>query len=177
MCPLWPVARQRAWLEAEFEPWLRRAAEAAGAIVGIGGNIDVAFAEDPRLPRRLPWRYLEDEAAEVAGIALFGSPLALPFGDWPFMAPEERLAEVWATIPDETELLVVHGPPYELGDEVRSGLHAGSHSLRERIEQLPRLRAVVFGHIHEGRGRGVVGGVEWMNAAAPGGEPPFFVDL
>ncbi len=167
--------RQRVWLDAELRPWLER--QEAGEILAVAGNCDIAFSEDPPLPRSLPWRYLEDEAAAVAGIAVFGSPLALPFGPWPFMEPEERLAEVWRTIPDETELLVVHGPPHGLGDLTRTGTHAGSPSLRARLAELPRLRIVVFGHIHEARGRGAADGVEWVNAAAPDGEPPVLLDL
>lgn len=167
--------RQPEWVEAEVRPWLER--QPAGEIVATAGNCDIAFSQDPALPRSLPWRYLEDEPAEVAGIAVFGSPLALPFGPWPFMEPEERLAEVWATIPDATELLVVHGPPHGLGDLTRGGANAGSPSLRARIAELPRLRVVVFGHIHEARGRGSVGGVEWVNAAAPGGEEPVYLEL
>ena len=176
-CALEPADRQRAWVEAELRPWLARAGEASKAIVAVAGNCDVAFAEDPSLPRSLPWLYLDGEAAEIAGLAVFGSPLALPFGRWPFMAPEERLAEVWASVPETTELLVVHGPPHGLGDLVAGGAHAGSTSLRRRLGELPRLRAVVFGHIHEARGRGTVGSVEWVNAAAPGGEEPWLLDV
>jgi Icc-related predicted phosphoesterase len=172
-CALEPAAEQRAWVEAELRPWLER----AGTVVGIAGNCDLAFDQDPALPRSLPWLYLENEPAEVAGLRLFGSPLALPFGPWPFMAPEERLAEVWAQVPDATELLVVHGPPHGLGDRASNGVDAGSTSLTARLAELPRLRAVVFGHIHEARGRGSVGRVEWVNAAAPAGEEPFFLDL
>lgn len=167
--------RRRAWVEAEVAPWLER--QPAAEIVGIAGNCDIDFADDPGLPRSLPWRYLEDEAAEVAGLQVFGSPLSLPFGPWPFMEPEERLAEVWASIPEETELLVVHGPPHGLGDRASSGVDAGSHSLTARLAELPQLRAVVFGHIHEARGRGRVGGVDWVNAAAAAGEEPFLLDL
>jgi len=154
---------QRAWVETDFAPWLDR--QEAGAIVGVAGNCDLAAADDPSLLPSLPWIYLEDESREVAGVRVFGSPLALPFGSWPFMAPEEELAHVWTTIPDDTELLVVHGPPLGLGDTIYSGAHVGSPSLRERLEKLPRLRAAIWGHIHEAHGRGRVGGVEWINAA------------
>ena len=154
---------QRTWVESDFVPWLER--QEADAIVGIAGNCDLAAADDPALLPSLPWLYLENEPAEVCGLRVYGSPLALPFGRWPFMAPEEELVPVWATIPDDTELLVVHGPPHGLGDQIYSGAHVGSPSLRERISELPRLRAAVWGHIHEAHARGHVGEVEWVNAA------------
>lgn len=155
--------RQRVWAETELAPWLER--QEAGAIVGIAGNCDLAAADDPTLLPSLPWLYLENEPAEACGLRVWGSPLALPFGSWPFMAPEEELEPVWATIPDDTELLVVHGPPHGLGDEIYSGAHVGSPSLRQRLESLPNLRAAVWGHIHEAHGRGRVGAAEWVNAA------------
>ncbi|MBX5474087.1 MAG: metallophosphoesterase family protein [Thermoleophilia bacterium] len=164
-CPMGSAERQRSWIERELRPWLERQ---EAPVVAVAGNCDLVAAADPELVRSLRWTYLEDEAAEVLGRTVFGSPLALPFGSWPFMASEERLAEVWARIPEATELLVVHGPPHGLGDRAASGAHAGSVTLRKRIDALPSLRAVVFGHIHEARGRGRVGGYEWVNAAVAG---------
>jgi Icc-related predicted phosphoesterase len=161
--PLAQPAVQRAWAERELAPWLER--QEAGAIIAVAGNCDLLARDDPAFVRSLPWHYLENEAAEVAGVHVWGSPLALPFGSWPFMAPEEELVPVWAAIPEETELVVVHGPPHGLGDMIYSGAHVGSPSLRERIDELPQLRAAVWGHIHEAHGRGRVGKVEWVNAA------------
>jgi Icc-related predicted phosphoesterase len=163
VCPRGRAERQRVWVDQDFRSWLERVD--TGAIVGVAGNCDLAAAEDPALMRSLPWVYLENEAATVAGLRVYGSPLALPFGNWPFMAPEAELERTWAGIPDETELLVVHGPPYGLGDQVYRGDHVGSPSLRERMDTLPSLRALVCGHIHEAHSRGRVGAVEWVNAA------------
>jgi Icc-related predicted phosphoesterase len=154
---------QRAWVERELVPWLER--QEASAIVGVAGNCDLAAADDPSLLPSLPWLYVENESIEACGVRIFGSPLALPFGSWPFMATEDELARVWATIPADTQLLVVHGPPHGLGDTVYSGAHVGSQSLRTRLDELPQLRAAIWGHIHEAHGRGRVGGVEWVNAA------------
>ena len=56
-------------------------------------------------------------------------------------------------IPEDTDILVLHGPPYGYGDYSSYGdEHTGSPSLLERIKEVkPKL--VVFGHIHEGRGQ------------------------
>src|SRR5207253_2253309 len=91
-------------------------AQPAGAVVGIAGNHDFAFAADPALPRTLPWRYLDGEATSVGGALVWGSPLTPTFGDWAFQAPDGELAPVWAAIPPEVDVLLVHGPPHGLGD-------------------------------------------------------------
>jgi Icc-related predicted phosphoesterase len=163
VCPRGRADSQGAWLDSEFRPWLE--AQRADAIVGVAGNCDLAIDADSQLARSLPWHYLDGESAEILGVRVFGSPLALPFGHWPFMAPEQELARVWDAIPDDVQLLVVHGPPHGLGDVVYSGTHVGSPSLRARLDELPALQAVVTGHIHEAHGRGRVGAWEWTNAA------------
>jgi Icc-related predicted phosphoesterase len=154
-----------------------QARQDAEAIVGIAGNWDAVAAESPELMRALPWTYLENETALVQGLHVFGSPLALPFGAFPFMASEERLAEVWATIEDDVDLLVIHGPAYGLGDTTEDGRHAGSRSLLDRLDELPQLQALVCGHIHEAAGQGEHGNVRWFNAAMVQREGPLWFEL
>ena len=69
---------------------------------------------------------------------------------------EEQLAEKWALIPDKTDILVTHVPPYGILDQITHPIskrieNTGSISLRQKIEYLkPKLH--VFGHIHEESG-------------------------
>jgi len=81
--------------------------------------------------------------------------------DWAFMLPEHELAAKWTLVPADCDILLTHGPAYGLGDEVDNELgpdppdpHQGSHSLRTFVERHSSLRLHVFGHIHEGAGRG-----------------------
>jgi hypothetical protein len=60
-------------------------------------------------------------------------------------------------IPVETQVLMVHGPPWGYGDRVigrltGDELHVGSRTLDETLARLPNLKLMVFGHIHEGAG-------------------------
>ena len=77
------------------------------------------------------------------------------FFDWAFNLREPELVRVWARIPNDTNILVLHGPPHGFGDAVprRNGEieNTGSPSLTERIRAI-QPQVVVFGHIHEGRG-------------------------
>jgi predicted phosphodiesterase len=141
-------AAQAVWLHTVFRPWL--AAQPARHIVGIAGNHDFVF-EQPGGPTDLPWTYLQDSGTEIEGFKIWGSPWSLWYHDWAFNLYEPQLQNRWALIPDDTDILLVHGPPYGYGDRTMRGFSAGSLSLRERIENIgPRL--VVWGHIHEANG-------------------------
>lgn len=77
---------------------------------------------------------------------------------------DEELAEKWALIPNDIDILITHSPPYDILDEVDSqehctSYHVGSRSLLKRVCEIkPRLH--VFGHVHEGHGDIVA---EWIN--------------
>lgn len=125
--------------------------------VAIAGNHDFAFQDFPQEARALLSRvsrltYLQDQAASVAGLQVYGSPWQPEFGGWAFNLPEGRpLAERWALIPGGLDVLVTHGPPRDLCDVTRHNIPAGCRALRERVGVVrPRLH--LFGHIHEARG-------------------------
>lgn len=161
---LCPVANhtpffQSQWLRNEFRDWLEK--RQARKIVGIAGNHDFVFEQLPELvPRDLPWTYLQDAGLEWEGLKIWGTPWQPWFLDWAFNADPAKLQRQWSLIPDDTDILVVHGPPFSYGDSVEDApgvlRHAGCPHLLERIKQIaPRL--VVFGHIHEGRGEWQLG--------------------
>jgi Icc-related predicted phosphoesterase len=56
-----------------------------------------------------------------------------------------------ALIPDDTDILVTHGPPFETLDATPGGLRVGCEALAERLRAL-RVRLHVFGHIHHSHG-------------------------
>ena len=65
---------------------------------------------------------------------------------------EEQLAEKWALIPDDTDILITHSPPYGILDGlVRDDdvWESGSFSLRKKVLSMNSLKLHVFGHIHE----------------------------
>ena len=142
------------WLEQHFVPWLER--QPAAAVAAIAGNHDYIALRRPEVLRELRWRYLENESATIAGLRVAGSAWSLTFGIWPLQGPEEELQAVWRAIPDETEVVLVHGPPYGYCDLTARGLHGGSKSLLERLLELPRLKLVCTGHIHESYGQAVL---------------------
>lgn len=107
---------------------------------------EALLAADPRII------YLKDQAITIDGVKFYGSPWTPKYGYWAFMSPDEVMYEnVWRHIPDDTDVLITHGPAYGILDQV--GLrNPGSQSLRQRLCELSNLRIHIFGHIHEGRG-------------------------
>jgi Icc-related predicted phosphoesterase len=151
VCPIrnHELSYQRAWLDHDFRAWLDRLRL---PVVGVWGNHDLIGELAPDLVPRLPWTLLQDSAALIDGWKVYGSPWQLRFFDWAFNLDEPDLARHWARIPDDSDILVLHGPPYGYGDLTDRGERVGSPSLRKRIFEVKPALAV-FGHIHEGRGR------------------------
>ena len=144
---------QAEWLDTEFRFWLKSLP--ARQIVFVAGNHDLVFEQAAFLvPKDLPAVYLQDSGFEWQGLKIWGTPWQPWFFDWAFNLREPELKAKWDLIPDDTDILVVHGPPFGYGDGVprRDSIRqTGSPSLLERIKAIsPKL--VVFGHIHEGRG-------------------------
>lgn len=137
---------------AALAEWLHR--QPARSIVAVAGNHDhIATTDEGRKAAvGMPWIYLENEWVEAEGLRIFGSPLSTPFNNWDFMADESKLEQVWATIPDDIDVLVTHGPARGLGDKTTGGVSTGSITLRERLRELRQLRLYAWGHIHEAHG-------------------------
>ena len=109
--------------------------------------------------------YLFDSSLEIEGVKFYGSPWQPEFYDWAFNLPRgEKLAEKWSMIPDDTDILITHGPAYQILDWVPSNLHVGCQDLFHRIMQVkPTIH--VCGHIHCAYGQKYFNDVEFLNAA------------
>lgn len=101
-------------------------------------------------------------------VRIYGSPWQPEFYNWAFNLPRKGpgLASKWAAIPDNTDILVTHGPAYGYVDDVegRRGQHLGCELLTERIKEFkPKIH--VCGHIHTGYGHYFDGHTHFFNAA------------
>lgn len=134
----------------------------------IAGNHDVYFEQYADVARRLlpeGVEYLEDSGATVAGLKFWGTPVTPEFGiGWAFN--RERgfaIRQHWRMIPTGTDVVITHGPPNGILDEVGRE-HVGCEELRQRLDDVcPRL--TVFGHIHSGYGRRDIGDLTFINAS------------
>lgn len=140
--------RQRRWLDREFRDWLERVP--AKRIIGTWGNHDFV-AQAGKAPA-LPGDWLIDAGTTWEGLTIWGSPWTPTFGTWAFMDRDDNLAERWSWIPEDTSILITHGPPHGRCDQTHRGPRAGSESLARRVSELSRLCLHLCGHIHEGYG-------------------------
>ncbi len=135
--------------------------------VVIAGNHDLCFEIHPAQARALVSNahYLQDEAITLDGVSYWGSPWQPWFYDWAFNLPRgEALRRKWDLIPDGTDVLVTHGPPFGRLDFAQRGEHAGCEELWRALQRVrPRLH--VFGHIHEGAGMIEEDGIILVNAS------------
>ncbi|MDF1660449.1 MAG: metallophosphatase domain-containing protein [Planctomycetota bacterium] len=133
----------------------------------IAGNHDWCFQRSPEQARALLTHgiYLEDSGVEIAGLKFWGSPWQPDYNDWAFNRPRGAcLAEKWQLIPEQTDVLITHGPPYGIGDQVHSGDHVGCRDLLKRVQRI-RPRVHIFGHIHEAYGVTELEGTSFVNAS------------
>lgn len=161
----------------ELDEWLGALPHAHKVL--IAGNHDWCFEQEPERARELVTnaQYLQDEATEIAGVRFWGSPWQPRFMDWAFNLDRgEPLAEKWAMIPDDTDVLVTHGPPHGIRD-LAYERNCGCEELLLRVREVqPRVH--VFGHIHECPGVEQQGATIFVNAATGFGRgQAFVVDL
>lgn len=124
----------------------------------IAGNHDWCLQDEPADAEALITNaiYLRDRSTTIGGLKFWGSPWTPVFFDWAFSLDRgQSLAERWRLMPEDTDVLITHGPPLGILDQVMTGTHSesvGCEDLRRRVTQVrPRLH--VFGHIHEGYGQ------------------------
>jgi Icc-related predicted phosphoesterase len=142
------------------------------------GNHDKGFEKAPDLFKSILTNAttLIHESIEIEGFKIFASPYAPAFGyGWAYNVYRgQALKDKWAQIPDQTQILISHGPPMGILDTVqlfnkRTGEteieHVGCQDLYNRIQELKNLNIHVFGHIHSGYGQVEINGVTYVNAS------------
>jgi len=109
--------------------------------------------------------FLNNGSINIDGIKIFGSPHSVEFGSWWFMMKDDELEELWKKIPDNTNILITHGPPFGILDYTFDGHTTGSKTLLKRVNQLKYLRYHIFGHIHESYGMKNINGKTFVNTS------------
>jgi Icc-related predicted phosphoesterase len=130
--------------------WLSTLSDLYQDIVFVAGNHDFLFEKQPQMARMLvseypALTYLEDEYKIIQGKKVWGSPVTPRFYNWAFNR-DENIENHWSYIPEDTDILITHGPPkYTL--DLAGDNNAGCIKLTAVVNQVsPPLH--VFGHIH-----------------------------
>jgi Icc-related predicted phosphoesterase len=137
----------------DFNDWL--GGQDFKDIIVIAGNHDILFERfKPAISLLTHAIYLEDSSVTVQGLKIHGSPYTPMFYQWAFMEERgENLARHWRLIPEETDILVTHGPRRGVLDLVLyDNDHVGCGDLLEAVDRIkPKLH--ISGHIHCAHGR------------------------
>jgi Icc-related predicted phosphoesterase len=142
----------------------------------VAGNHDWLYENDNRRARFLTAHYgiiyLQDSFVEIENLKIYGSPWQPRFFNWAFnLNRGAEMAEKWTLIPPDTDVLITHGPPHGILDEVPRQFgfeNTGCEELLNRVEEIAafgKLKAHIFGHIHGGYGTQDFFGVKFINAA------------
>lgn len=149
----------------------------------IAGNHDRLFENIPHwvennLPKYPTIEYLQDESwvdyydghngdYPEDNLRIYGSPWQPEFYNWAFNLPRngDKMKAYWDAIPDNTDILITHGPPYgHLDIPGGQSVRVGCEMLRYRVDQIkPKIH--VFGHIHGGYGHYYNGHTHFFNAS------------
>ena len=136
----------------------------------VAGNHDDMCEAVPSLVKQLFHEngviYLDNAQVEIEGIKIWGSPYTPRYGGWSFMKERgDEMLRVWKMIPEDTDILITHGPPMGILDfTTRGQVHAGCWDLGYKIRQLkPKLH--LFGHVHEGYGTHFDGTTRYYNSS------------
>lgn len=131
----------------------------------IAGNHDWPFVnQKERAKNRVNAIYLEDGFTIINGIKIYGSPWTPEFCGWAFMKLRGNdIKAKWDLIPEDTDILVTHGPPMNFMDDVR-GEHCGCRDLKDAVERvMPQHHC--YGHIHESYGSDQCGVTQLHNVS------------
>lgn len=153
------------WFLIDFVSWLKECKQRCKYIVGIAGNHDFFF-DNNFYPKNIKlnyiynfykntvnkhenWYYLENSSVNIEGFNIYGTPYQKRFYDWAFNLDEEELNKNFEKIPENTDIILTHGPPCGILDKsVYSDERIGSLSLKERALEI-NAKLVVFGHNHD----------------------------
>jgi Icc-related predicted phosphoesterase len=110
--------------------------------------------------------YLDNSGVNIEGLNFWGSAATPTFGyGWGFNYDRGPVIDaIWEKIPENTDILITHGPPFGVLDSVKYGstIGVGCSNLSGRISER-NIKAHFFGHIHESYGHNEAHGVHYFN--------------
>lgn len=111
--------------------------------------------------------YLQDNSILINidnhNIKIYGSPWSPFFYDWAFNLYKNEIEEKWNLIPDDTDILITHTPPFGVLDFHNNNL--GCESLIKKINVI-QPKITCFGHIHPSYGYRSFNNMHFFNAAS-----------
>ena len=156
--------------KSEVEDFLQWFSQQAFAHkIFIAGNHDFYFeratGDDIRsiIPEGIT--YLNDSGITIGDVPIWGSPVTPKFFNWAFNRTRgEAIRRHWQRIPAGTKILITHGPPFGILDQLVNDEHVGCKDLLQTVQAI-RPEVHLFGHIHESYGTTKHFGIRFINAS------------
>lgn len=147
------IDRQGWWFDQVFIPYLALLRTKFEHVIFSPGNHDFFFAAVmiSGVTKDLPpgVHYLSETSVEINGVRFFGAGWNCTRG-WAFAFDEEDHARKLKEVPSDTDVLIVHGPPYRADFEELT--HFTSPVFGLWLKKQNHLQAVICGHVHEAFG-------------------------
>ncbi len=144
----------------EFLQWLER--QPCPRKVLVSGNHDSQTERFPDLARQMiaeyapSVTYLRDSGVEIDGLKLWGSPYTPTFYQWFNMRDRgEAIKRHWDLIPDDTDVLITHGPPKMIAGKLDWTSFGKEHcGCADLMDAILRVKPTIWcgGHVHGGYG-------------------------
>jgi Icc-related predicted phosphoesterase len=146
----------------------------------IAGNHDWGFQDHPSQTKEIidfykNITYLQDQIDMIGEntedmIKVWGSPWQPEFYNWAFNLPRNgtELEGKWGLIPNDTDILITHGPAWGYVDKIFGNqTPLGCELLTSKIKEIkPKIH--VCGHIHSAYGYVFDGDTHFINASVLG---------
>ena len=136
------------WL-ASLKQYKYKIAIAGNHEVGINENDPIGTAE--LFQKQANTIYLQDSSFEAFGLKIYGTPWhpkrGCLFHAEAFAKTTQQLKQTFAKIPNDTDILITHVPPYGIRDNETAG-HIGSDTLLYASKDRVKPILHCFGHVH-----------------------------
>lgn len=135
-----------------YNNWLGSIKHNYKYIISVAGNHDFYAEKNKEEVKKILSNcfYLQEEYLDVEGFKIFGSPYVVKYNDNSFQKYEYELFNLFKDV--RADIIISHAPCYDILDFTHEGNNAGSHSLRECIQDIIKPKLFACGHIHEARG-------------------------
>lgn len=140
----------------------------------IAGNHDFLFETNSYIAKGLipdGIIYLEDSSITIEGINIYGTPHTKMFNNWAFNRTDKQRQELWKLIPKDTDILISHGPVYNILDyipaDIRGRWSEDNVGCRYMKKTVMNIKSDIFicGHIHDSFGYKNVNGIDFYNVS------------
>ena len=138
----------------------------------VPGNHDRFCEQDPEEALRhcedRGITLLNDRGVEIEGLKIYGSAVQPFFCNWAFnRMPGAEIQYHWDLIPKDLDILITHGPPYQILDKNMLDQACGCQQLLYKILEM-KPKNHIFGHIHDNNGVQEFMGIHFYNVACCG---------